>query len=640
MSRRPLLYLAAAALAAAAFVVYWATLLPGQDLGDTASFQAIAGERIISPREGYPLYFVLTGGFVRFLPVEPAYATNLASAVCAAVAVGLAVIVATELAGTLAAGLAAGVFLAGSYTFWSQAIIAEVYALHVMMTGLCLVALFAWSHRPTMPRLALFFALYATAFGNHLSTVLLLPAFTAFLFVSAPGGMRAMLRPRVLLLATAIAAAGALQYWWNFSTLVAEPGHPGLGVMLRTFWFDVTKADWRATMVDGIGARALGNRLGMYWFDLRQQVGVPGVALALTGLAFLWSTRWRYALLLSLMWCVNWAFAFTYNVGDTHVFYIPSHFCVCLAAGCGVGWLALAVRLHLQKSPRPDLAPGAAGVVAAVLLCYPAWRVRDTWPALDRSTDSAPQQFFEALTRGMTSDEVLVRDMNWQTHNGLDYFAKYTRPSLTVFDGPENMQAFPFLVWENASRGRDLVLTAGIASEVQQAFGRLFPVEPDPRARVPRISTLAESLPRGTLYAVVALSPYPDIPVDPADIQWVGKTLSTRDGFWPQSRYAAAVGRTGEPPVWVNFSSRPFRGRTVVAGIPIEIRVEAWLPDDTIRRQGFGRVLVGRTPAVTLDRGATFVAFDQAGHVLTTCWAGGILAPEPRFVIRHGRVAP
>jgi len=139
---------------------------------------------------------------------------------------------------------------------------------------------------------------------------------------------------------------------------------------------------------------------------------------------------------------------------------------------------------------------------------------------------------------------------------------------------------------------------------------------------------------------VVTLSPYPDLPVDPADVAWIGRTLATRTGGWPLSRYAAAVGVIGEPPVYLNFSARPFRGRTVVAGIPIEIRIEAWLPDDTIRRQGFGRILVNRSPAFTLDRGATFVAFTPQGGVRVATWAGGIMAPEPRFVIRHDRVAP
>ena len=206
---------AAGALAALAFLLYFSTLLPGQDLGDTASFQAIAGDHLLVPRQGYPLYFAVTGLLVHVLPVDAARAANLGSAIAAAVAVGLVVLAGAELAGTLAAGLVAGLLLAGSYTFWSQAIIAEVYALHLLLASACLLALLAWKARPSTARLALFFALSALGFGNHLSMVLLLPGFALLLLTAAPEGPASMLRPRVVLLAAAMAALFALQYAWN-----------------------------------------------------------------------------------------------------------------------------------------------------------------------------------------------------------------------------------------------------------------------------------------------------------------------------------------------------------------------------------------------------------------------------------------
>ena len=39
--------------------LYRATLLPGFDLGDTASFQTMGGLSTITPRDGYPLYFAI-----------------------------------------------------------------------------------------------------------------------------------------------------------------------------------------------------------------------------------------------------------------------------------------------------------------------------------------------------------------------------------------------------------------------------------------------------------------------------------------------------------------------------------------------------------------------------------------------------
>lgn len=615
-------------------------MLPGQDLGDTASFQAVAGETRLTPRDGYPLYFAVTGAFVRWLPTEPAYAANLASAACAALAVGVTVLVATELAGALAAGLGAALFLAASYTFWSQAIIAEVYALHLLLMGLSLLALLVWARQPSMGRLALFFALYAFSFGNHQSTILLLPAYAIFLLASAPEGPSQVLRPRVIVLALGLATLGALQYAWNFSALLAMPEHQGLGDQLRAFWFDVTKSDWRASMVDGVRSSQLGNRFQMFLFDLRQQVGLPGIALALTGFLFLFATRWRLGLLLALLWAVNWVFAFTYNVGDVHVFFLPSHFVVCLAAGCGIAWLILALRVHVLKSPSPHRARAAALLLTTALLAYPAWRAWDTFPAVDRSSDTAPRDYYDRLTAGLRYDEVFVRNLNWQAHNGLDYYAKYTKPELPLQDSPEMLQAFPFLVWDNASRRYDVVLTAGAAADVRRAFGTLFLIEPDPRVPVPSLRELAESLPAGTPWVLTALTPYREYPIAQEDIDWVARTLGSSDGAWPIPRYAVTAGVTGQPPLLRRMANRPFRVDVQAGGLAIEIRMEAWLPGDTIRRAGFGRVLVERRPALTLDRGASFVAFNPDGSVRLTAWAGGILAPQPRYLIRHWSVAP
>ena len=81
--------LAAAVVAVAAFLLYDATLLPGQDLGDTASFQATIGQTILTPRQGYPLYYATGNLFTGIDPKDPARAINLASAVFGALGCGL-----------------------------------------------------------------------------------------------------------------------------------------------------------------------------------------------------------------------------------------------------------------------------------------------------------------------------------------------------------------------------------------------------------------------------------------------------------------------------------------------------------------------------------------------------------------------
>jgi len=630
---------AAALLAAIAFGLYFSTLLPGQDLGDTASFQAIAGERVLTPRQGYPLYFAVAGAFVRALPDNPARATNLASAVEAALAIGVIVLVGAELGGTLVAGVVAGLLLAGSYTFWSQAVIAEVYSLHALVVSLCLLALLRWGRQPSTGRLALFFALYALGFGNHLQSILLLPAFALFLLVSAPGGPASILRPRVVVLALSIAALGALPYTWNFATLYFEPNHPPFADQVKTFWFDVTKTDWRSNMVATIPWSMLDDRFAMYWFDLRQQVGVAGAVGAAAGLGLLFRTSWRLGLLVLTAWLGNWAFAFTYNVGDTHVFYLPSHIFVALAAGCGAGWLWHALRWHLAKrSPAGRPAPAVLALASALLVAYPAWRAWDTYPAMDRSTDTSPTDFLDRLTAGITGDRaIFARDIMWQLHNGLDYYDKHTKPSLPMLDGPQSLLYFPLVVWDNAALGRDVVMTDGAAAAVRAAYGSLLPIERDPLVSAPRLGEQVAALPVGTPYVLGVIESYPETPLDMADMAVVAARLGIPGGF-PTSRYAVVAGKIGAPPVLRLEAARPFRVTARLAGRSVDARIECWLPADTIRRMGFGHVIVDRRHVLTLDRGASLVALDPTGRPALAAWAGGLLAPQPRWVIRHEAV--
>src|SRR5207248_8410276 len=111
----------AALTAIAAFLLYHATLLPGFDFGDTGSFQTAVSTPLITPRDGYPLYFAIGKLAVWLTRAEPARALNLASAVEAGVACGVVALVAAALSGIGGAGAAAGPLAATSSAFRRQA---------------------------------------------------------------------------------------------------------------------------------------------------------------------------------------------------------------------------------------------------------------------------------------------------------------------------------------------------------------------------------------------------------------------------------------------------------------------------------------------------------------------------------------
>src|SRR2546430_4603337 len=504
-----------ATVAVAAFALYHATLAPGVDFGDTGSFQTAVSTSLITPRDGYPLYFALGKIAVRIARTEPARALNLASALEAAIACGVVTLAAAEVSGMPAAGAAAALLFATSYTFWSQAVIAEVYALHIAFVAATLLLLLRWSNKPTTGRLAAFFMVYALGFGNHLSMILLLPGFAIFLLVSAPTGWRSMFAPAKVALALACAIAGALQYAWNVHTMWQLPNPPdGLGEALQRFWFDVTKTDWRETMVMSVPRSLLNDRAAMYWFDLREQFGIAGPLLGGAGLMALTAANWRRGALLVVLFAANAAFAFSYNVGDAHVFYLPSHVIVAILAAPAV---ALAARLV----PRGGL------VAAALLAAYAGVRGHRDFPALDRSADRRPEQVLSAFTAGLDDRRsILLEDLNWQIQNGLSYFASVTRREVAWARMPDVLLYAPALVADNAAIGREVALTERARVAAKAAYGPLLDIVPDPRAATPSLSDAARDLPAGTRYVVAVLRPSRDLAIDRAELARLLRALT------------------------------------------------------------------------------------------------------------------
>ena len=631
---------AAIIVSAAAFALYHATLLPGFDFGDTGSFQTTVGSAAITARDGYPLYFAIGQLFLWLTRAEAAHALNLASAVQAAVACGLVVLVAEELSGSLAAAVAAAVIFAGSYTFWSQAIIAEVYSLHIAFVAASLLLLLRWQRRPSTARLAGFFAVYALGFGNHLSMIVLAPACTFFLLVSAPRGWRSMFAPQIVGLAALFACLGAMQYAWNFEAVwsAAQPPH-GLPDALARFWFDVTKSDWRDTMVWNVPQSMLADHFRMYVFDLRQQFGLFPPAVAAVGLGWLFRTDWRRGALLSLLYAASTLFAFSYNVGDTHVFYLPSHLYVALLIAPGIVAVgSAAARIFRLSSLR------LAAAASVAIACYGAVRIYRDYPALDRSNDSRPASVLTGLTAGLEDQhESLLTEMNWQVMNGLSYFGKTVHPNLGYARMPDVLLYAPVLIADNLAIGREVTATSRARQQVADAYGPLLPTESDPRVPVGTLHDLVGGLPTGTLYALCVLKPTREFSVDHAELVEALRALSggSTDDV-PAGQYTVVVGRTGERPALAEGSDDPFRRSVSLAGMPIEVRMESWLSADTIRRMGFGHIVAARRHTLIVERGISFVAFDASGRPLRSGYRSSIFAPQPRYLIKIGRdiVAP
>ena len=358
-------------LTLAAFILYLLTLAPTVLEADGGEFQFVPWLPGIAHPTGYPLYLLLGWLWTHLLPFgEVAWRMNLLSAVLAAIAVGLTYALArsmlnltlpeTPLAGRILAAVLTAAAFATSRTFWSQAIVAEVYALHAL-----LVALVLWLTLNQRYRLA------ALAFGlglaHHRTMILLLPALSVYLL------WREIIEPRrregrqdfiklslrlrgsffkIFIPLIFLVMAPLLLYL--YLPLVA-PHTPYATLTLsdtqtltlyenswRGFWQHVTGA----VFSHEVQPAAVGiDRLRLVWDLLLAQVGWPGVILALTGLVTLWQRR-RFDLLVltGLSALAFTGFNLVYFIGDVEVLFIPVWLLVCLWLGLGslslAHWLA------------------------------------------------------------------------------------------------------------------------------------------------------------------------------------------------------------------------------------------------------------------------------------------------------------
>jgi hypothetical protein len=624
LARRDAAIIGACVAGTLAFFAYTRTLLRGVDLGDTGGFQAAIASTEISARQAYPLYYALARPFVHLTaPANPALGLNLFSAAAGGLAIVLLALVATLVTESIAGGVTAALLLAFSYTWWHQAIIAEVYTLHLMLVGLCLLALYWYSLRPGRARLALFFAIYAGAFGNHLSMILLLLPFAIFLLSVTRPSTR-LVRPPIIALALGIAVCGALQYVPELIALRNSSGSPvGIWDTARAFWFDVTKSDWRDAMVLGVGDHQLRDHLSMAIFDAWQQFGYVGLALAIVGLIRLWARHPAWGALLSLGYLINTAFATTYNVGDPHVFFLPGHYMTAFCAGAAL--------MPLRSRDQPSRAVLTAATVAAA--AYVAFCGYDTWPAADRHDDHRAEEFVYGLTTDLDEHEaVFVSEMDWQMENALRYLSRVDRRGVAWVGLNDVFPYFPLFVDANHASHRDIVTTAQGAAKIEASFGPLFALAPE--GSPSSLDDIADQIPRGSAYVLTSLAPTRDQPpighqIDGLLAALTGRQVTALRG----GVYEVLAGVAGQAPSVSHSSNRPFRARARLANSTIDVRMDSWLPTETFRRGGFGHVIQDHRHVMALERGVNLVWFDGRGQPSHSIYASGLYAPHPRFRI-------
>lgn len=353
------------------FLLYSSTAAPSivALFDDTLEFQLVLPTFGIAHPTGYPLYTLLGGVWSRLLPFGNwAWRANLLSAFAAATTVVAVFILARRLTrdatgrGDNWAGLAAAAAFGFGPIWWLHATIAEVYALHNLLTAVILwsaLSLPDLTGPARSRRVMVMLALIGLGLTHHRTVVLLLPGLFIFLLWTTP----ALLRPqRVWLVWLAALLAPLLLY--AYLPLRAAQGVADLnGSYANTwggFWDHVLARQYASFFAANELSRSY--TTGDWQRLWLAQTGWLGVGLSVLGLGMLAVRNVRPGwVLILLALAVNLLFAASYQVSDAEVFMLPAWLCAALLAGGGLAFIRRRLAHTRWKT-------GISGLVLLLLL--------------------------------------------------------------------------------------------------------------------------------------------------------------------------------------------------------------------------------------------------------------------------------
>jgi hypothetical protein len=437
--------LIAGTVSSVALATYLYALAPGVAFIDSGELAAVVSTLGIAHPTGYPL-FTLVGWLFSRLPLahEQIVRLNVMAAILCAAGVFMFVLITdlvvrrisrgrTEqsagnatLRNATAAG--AGLLLAFSETYWSQALVIEVYSLHLLLVAAVLLiflhAAFGETGGVTRERRWMLFAfLLGLSFSNHMTTILLVPGL-AYLYFSTQGWSRAswmrivrMVIPFGLALSLYMylpirAAQSPLLNWGSPSTLQRLIWHVS-GKQYRVWIFSSTEA--------------AGRQFQYFISSLPQEHAYIGLLLAVIGLPLLWRRDRRLFIGTVLLFVTCVVYSINYDIHDIDSYFLLAYVCVALWAGLGLfllgSWITGGnVRFAIIRSALL-LLPG----LLALVLNFGKVNQRD-----NHLVEDYTMNMFSSLQPG-----ALVLSYQWDYWVSASYYFQLVdgmRPDLIVID--------------------------------------------------------------------------------------------------------------------------------------------------------------------------------------------------------------
>lgn len=393
----------------------------GADGGELITAAVVNG---VPHPPGYPLYILLlqawlwlarSVGWVSDLNRQAA----LLSALCAALSVGVTLRTALHLvrqahgsqtSSPLLWAMLAAAAWAIAPLIWTQAVIAEVYALHAL-----LLTLLGWSVLVHPTRLWYVTLIVALGVANHLTTLLLLPAAAYALWTARRGAAPPATEAARIAVALGVGLLLGALFYVRIPLVAgsAPPVNWGYADNWSGFWWLVSGAAYRGYLFDGWPS-SLPSRLADWAYTVTVQYTPVGLALALLGLAH-WDRTAAELRNFSLLWFLPVSgYALAYNTRDSDIYLLPVAWVMALWLAVGLAQVGnwAARRLPQRTVRRVALGVVLAAVITAIGLAGLAtWR----WPQTALATDHEARDYLAAVGSVLEPNSIVITQEDRET---------------------------------------------------------------------------------------------------------------------------------------------------------------------------------------------------------------------------------
>jgi len=390
-------------------ILYIGTLAPTvlhysvPDTLDSPMLQAEVSVLGVGHPTGYPTYMMLTHLFT-YLPFgDPAYRVNLASAIYGVAAVLVVYLAGMRVGGGAVAAAAGALAFGLSGVYWNQAVIAEVYTFEALLVALVILFLFLWRDRCHSRYLLLSAFLVGLSLTHHLTSVLLVPATLAFVFLT---DRRVLSRTGLMLKSLGLFLLGLLPLLYlpiralmHAPLNEADPSTPWRFLLLVTggSFLAESAEKGRHCSPSSLALAGPSTKLQLLGDHLLGQFPLFLLVVGALAAIYLLFTDRATAVLLGTLFFGCLAQAAVYlqlGIEDFYVFLVPAFLAFGLGVSAGFGiLLRLAESLVIDSAARK----GLLVVLSVLMLVVPLLGVRDSYDAHNRSGDYGGRRTIEAV---------------------------------------------------------------------------------------------------------------------------------------------------------------------------------------------------------------------------------------------------